>query len=187
MRKTGNAVFVAMLATLMVGMTALGASAGPKGIGKVPAGVSSVAATIAIDAYDALALEPVESVFTDDVVTFTYGGDGVTYAAMIVNATFPAGITLTDATVTGGTCDISGPPTVTINGSAAAISGVLCDATETIELTVDGTSTLAEGTYPISAEYKVYSAKRQKTLVMTNMWQVFDLDAIQVTIPAPEI
>lgn len=171
MRRTRNTLFVAMLATLLVGSMAAGSiAATPR---KLPVGSSTVAAAIEILPYDTVT----PSTFADEDVTFTYTGD-LTYPVIIVNLTFPAGITVTAADVTGGSCDTTNVQVSVPDAVHVAISGISCDGTENLVVQVDGSSTLAAGTYAVSAEYKVTTPRRVKTPV--NMNQVFDLDAILV-------
>lgn len=171
MRKTRSALFVAMLATLLVGMMAVGSTAAtPR---KVAPGASTVAADIGIAPYDMMS----PSTFVDEDITFTYTGD-LTYPVIIVNLTFPAGITVTSADVTSGTCDTTNAQVSVPDAVHVAISGLICETGETLVVQVDGSSTLAAGTYAVSAEYKVTTPKRVKDPV--NMKQVFDTDAILV-------
>lgn len=174
MRKTRSALFVAMLATLLVGMTAVGSTAAtPR---KLPAGTAStVAADIGLAPYVDTPIA-----ITDEGVTFTYGNESI-YPVMILNVTFPDGVTITGATITGATCDTTNAVVTVPDGRHVVVSGIACDPGtpgENLTVEVDGTSTLLAGTYAVSAEFKVLTPKRVKTPV--NMWQVFDLDAILV-------
>lgn len=172
MRKTRSMLFVVMLATLLVGMMAVGSTAAtPR---RLPAGTSTVAADIGIAPYDL----STPSTFVDEDVTFTYAND-LTYPVIIVNLTFPVGITVSSADVTGAsTCDTTNSQVSVADAVHVAISGLSCGSGQTLVVTVDGSSTLAAGTYAISAEYKVTTPRRVKDPI--NMKQVFDYDAILV-------
>lgn len=174
MRKTRSALSVAMLVTLLVGMTAVGSiAATPR---RLPVGTSStVVADIGIAPY---VDTPIAIV--DEGVTFTYGNES-SYPVMILNVTFPDGVTITGATITGGTCDTASAVVSIPDGRHVVVSGIACDPGtpgENLTVEVDGTSTLLAGTYAVSAEFKVVTPKRVKTPI--NMWQVFDYDAILV-------
>lgn len=169
MRRTRNVLFVAMLATLMVGMTAAGAIAGSSnGLGRIPTGISSLDSP-------AITLDAAGDAETGQVFTFTVG-EATTITR--VNLTLPAGITVTDADVTGGTC--SSGSVITYAGNQALVTGVSCGQSATLAITVDFTSgVMIAGTYSVSAEYKAEPAKRVKP-TGTNMWRVFGDDVITV-------
>ena len=159
MRRTRNALFVAMLVTFMVGMTAAGAIAGSSnGLGRIPTGISSLDSP-------AITLDAAGDAETGQVFTFTVG-EATTITR--VNLTLPAGITVTDAGVTGGTC------------SSGSVITYADWPQETLAITVDFTSgVMIAGTYSVSAEYKAEPAKRVKP-TGTNMWRVFGDDVITV-------
>lgn len=179
MRKTGYAVLVAMLATLMVGMTAVGAAAGPKGIGKVPAGTSP---STVLDS-PSIAIEAGGVQVVDQVFTFT-NNEAVTVTR--VNLTFPVGIT-----VDGSTLDVTaGDPACNIDNidstasmNLVIVSGVSCGTGGKLVFTVDLTADalMMAGVYSVTVEYKADPPKRLKSA--TNMWQASGDEFITVTVP----
>lgn len=153
----------------------------------LPGANSTVNADIGVLAWDGVSAYPE---FSDEPVTFTKAtetGDYASSPAIIVNFTFPPGVVVTDAAVdtTDSTCsDDVGFVSIKSGGSTVAVSRISCSDTESLEIDVDGYSTITDGDewYRLSSEFKVEASRRKSphNADYINMWQAIDEEGVYV-------
>lgn len=170
------------LAAILVGLASLSMVAAA-----LPGANSTVSSDIYVDAWDGVSAYPT---FDGEHVTFTKAAEAGDYAsspAIIVNYTFPPGVTITDADIdaTDSSCtDETGYVSIKAAGSTVAVSKIACSDGQALVIVVDGTSSITDGDewYRVSAEFKVEAARRKSphNADYINMWQAIDDQGICV-------
>lgn len=114
--------------------------------------------------------------FSEEVTLLN--GQGSTL--VIVNFTFPNGVTMTGASIdTGNSTCTDETGTVTYSGNQVRVKDIACANGQTLAVDVDGASSITtSGYYDVSSEFKTQAPRRPQQ--QTTMWQEIEYDVFEV-------
>ena len=161
-----------LVGAVVLGLLTVGGMPGAAASQRLPNGSSTLdVPTITVDVYTGTADS------FEDEVSLTNGESGT---LVLINFTFPDGVTLTDAAIDTGasTCsDEAG--TVTRSGNTVKIADIACANGQELAVDVEGESSIAvDGSYDVSSEFKTQAPRRPQQ--QTTMWQEFAYDSFVV-------
>ena len=161
-----------LVGAVVLGLLTVGGMPGAAASQRLPNGSSTLdVPTITVDVYTGT-----PDTFEDEV-SLTNGESGT---LVLINFTFPAGVTLTDAAIDTGASSCSDEVgTVTRSGNTVKIADIACANGQELAVDVDGESSISVvGSYDVSSEFKTQAPRRPQQ--QTTMWQEFDYGSFVV-------